>query len=70
MASRRAEYRATSASRVRGRRDELLITTEWQSGAGEQYAFCTILGGEVTVLHLVRYGWQAGGPKNGEAEGV
>lgn len=70
MAPQKAEYRATSEFHVRGRRDDLLATTEWQSGARESHAFCTILGDEDTVLHLVRFGWQAGGPKTGEAEGV
>lgn len=40
------------------------MAMEWHSDTRERYAFCTISGEEVTVLHLVRFGWQAGGPKN------
>lgn len=59
MAPRRWEYRATSASSIRGRH-ELVMTAEGQSRRRQRHKFCTILGDEVTVLHLVRFGKRAG----------
>lgn len=59
MAPRRWEYRATSASSIRGRH-ELVMTAEGHSRRRQRHKFCTILGDEVTVLHLVRFGKRAG----------